>query len=139
MGESAENLRETAEAARSGFRVAMDDDLNTSAALAQLFELVRAINSARAAGVSGPFFQAAQETLRELAGVLGLSLSDAGESQGDSLAAKEFVDLLVSLRTELRQEKQWALADKVREGLASLSVYLEDTPDGTVWRFEDAG
>ena len=139
VGESAENLRETAEAARSGFRVAMDDDLNTSAALAQLFELVRAINSARAAGVSGPFFQAAQETLRELAGVLGLSLSDAGESQGDSLAAKEFVDLLVSLRTELRQEKQWALADKVREGLASLSVYLEDTPDGTVWRFEDAG
>ncbi len=139
VGESAENLRETAEAARSGFRVAMDDDLNTSAALAQLFELVRAINSARAAGVSGPFFQAAQETLRELAGVLGLSLSDAGESQGDSLAAKEFIDLLVSLRTELRQEKQWALADKVREGLASLSVYLEDTPDGTVWRFEDAG
>ncbi|MDE0430280.1 MAG: cysteine--tRNA ligase [Caldilineaceae bacterium] len=139
VGESAENLRETAEAARSGFRVAMDDDLNTSAALAQLFELVRAINSARAAGVSGPFFQAAQETLRELAGVLGLSLSDAGESQGDSLAAKEFIDLLVGLRTELRQEKQWALADKVREGLASLSVYLEDTPDGTVWRFEDAG
>ena len=139
VGESAENLRETAEAARSGFRVAMDDDLNTSAALAQLFELVRAINSARAAGVSGPFFQAAQETLRELAGVLGLSLSDAGESQGDSLAAKEFIDLLVALRTELRQEKQWALADKVREGLASLSVYLEDTPDGTVWRFEDAG
>ena len=139
VGESAENLRETAEAARSGFRVAMDDDLNTSAALAHLFELVRAINSARAAGVSGPFFQAAQETLRELAGVLGLSLSDAWESQGDSLAAKEFIDLLVSLRTELRQEKQWALADKVREGLASLSVYLEDTPNGTVWRFEDAG
>ena len=138
VGESAEKLRETAEAARSGFRLAMDDDLNTSAALAHLFELVRAINSARAAGVSGPFFQAAQETLRELAGVLGLALSEADESQGDSLAAKEFIDLLVSLRTELRQEKQWALADKVRDGLASLSVYLEDTPDGTVWRFEDA-
>ena len=137
VGESAENLRETAEAARSGFRAAMDDDLNTSAALAHLFDLVRAINSARAAGVSGPFFQAAQETLRELAGVLGLALSDSDESQGSSLAAKEFIDLLVSLRTELRQEKQWALADKVRDGLASLSVYLEDTPDGTVWRFED--
>ncbi len=138
VGEGAENLRQTAEAARSGFRLAMDDDLNTSSALAHLFELVRAINSARAAGVSGPFFQAAQETLRELAGVLGLSLSDTGGTQGDSLAAKEFIDLLVSLRTELRQEKQWALADKVRDGLTSLSVHLEDTPEGTVWRFEDS-
>ncbi len=138
VGEEAESLRETAEAARSGFRLAMDDDLNTSSALAHLFELVRAINTARTAGLSGPFFQAAQETLRELAGVLGLSLADAGGSQGDSLAAKEFIDLLVSLRTDLRQEKQWALADKVRDGLASLSVHLEDTPDGTVWRFEDA-
>ena len=138
VGEEAESLRETAEAARSGFRLAMDEDLNTSSALAHLFELVRAINTARTAGLSGPFFQAAQETLRELAGVLGLSLADAGGSQGDSLAAKEFIDLLVSLRTDLRQEKQWALADKVRDGLASLSVHLEDTPDGTVWRFEDA-
>ena len=69
--------------------------------------------------------------------MLGLALSESDESQGSSLAAKEFIDLLVSLRTELRQEKQWALADKVRDGLASLSVYLEDTPDGTVWRFED--
>lgn len=138
VGERAENLRETAEAARSGFRLAMDDDFNSSAALAHLFELVRAINSARAAGVSGPFFQAAQETLRELAGVLGLSLTDGGGSQSDSLAAKEFIDLLVSLRTELRQEKQWALADKVRDGLSSLSVQLEDTPEGTVWRFEDS-
>ena len=137
VGEEADNLREVTEVARAGFRRAMDDDLNTSAALAHLFELVRAINTARAAGVSGPFFQAAQETLRELADVLGLSLVDATLAASDSLAAKAFIDLLISVRTELRQEKQWALADKVRDGLASLSVLMEDTPEGTTWRIED--
>ena len=138
VGEEADSLREATESSRAGFRQAMDDDLNTSSALAHLFDLVRAINTARAAGVSGPFFQAAQETLRELAGVLGLSLMDAGEAEGSALAAKAFIDLLVSVRTELRQEKQWALADKVRDGLAALSVHLEDSPEGTTWRIEES-
>ena len=137
VGEEANSLREAAEAARAGFRQVMDDDFNTSAGLAHLFELVRSINTARTAGVGGPFFQAAQETLRELAGVLGLTLIDASGAEGDGLGAKAFVDLLVSVRNDLRQEKQWALADNVRDGLAALSVFLEDTPEGTVWRFEE--
>ena len=137
VGEEANSLREAAEAARAGFRQVMDDDFNTSAGLAHLFELVRSINTARTAGVGGPFFQAAQETLRELAGVLGLTLIDASGAEGDGLGAKAFVDLLVSVRNDLRQEKQWALADNVRDGLAALSVFLEDTPEGTVWRIEE--
>ena len=138
VGEDVNTLREVTEAVRSGFRQVMDDDFNTSAALAHLFELVRAINTARTAGISGPFFQAAQDTLRELAGILGLSLVESESAEGDALAAKPFIDLLVSVRTELRQEKQWAMADKVRDGLAALSVQLEDTQNGTDWRFEDA-
>ena len=138
VGEDANTLREVTEAVRSGFRQVMDDDFNTSAALAHLFELVRAINTARAAGTSGPFFQAAQDTLRELAGILGLSLADSDSAEGNALAAKPFIDLLVSVRTELRQEKQWAMADKVRDGLAALSVQLEDSQNGTNWRIEDA-
>ena len=137
VGDEANNLREVTESVRSSFCQAMDDDFNTSAALSNLFELVRAINSARAAGVSGPFFQAAQETLRELAGVLGLSLTEADGADGDVLAAKPFIDLLVSVRTALRDEKQWTVADMVREGLAAHSVQLEDTPEGTTWRIED--
>ena len=53
---------------------AMDDDFNTSGALAALFELVRAINTARDAGLGGAPFAAGQAALRELAGVLGLRL-----------------------------------------------------------------
>ena len=138
VGEDVNTLREVTEAVRSGFRQVMDDDFNTSAALAHLFELVRAINTARTAGISGPFFQAGQDTLRELAGILGLSLADPESFEGDALAAKPFIDLLVSVRTELRQEKQWAMADKVRDGLAALSVQLEDSQNGTDWRIEDA-
>ena len=138
VGEELDSLRAATESARDGFRQAMNDDFNTSAALAHLFDLVRAINRARAAGASGPFFQAAQSALRELADVLGLSLAEPGAADVQHVAAKPYIDLLVSLRTELRQEKQWAMADKVRDGLAALSVVLEDAPEGTHWRIEDA-
>jgi cysteinyl-tRNA synthetase len=114
----------------------MDDDFNTAGAIAALFELARAINSARSAGVAGPFFVAAQHTLRELAGVLGLTLAEPTADAGVNVAAQPFIDLLVSVRSELRQAKQWALADKVRDGLRALGVVLEDTPEGTRWRFE---
>jgi cysteinyl-tRNA synthetase len=139
-GEDADRLREATENARASFIEAMDDDFNTSEALATLFELVRAINTARTAKVAGPFFNAAQATLCELAGVLGLTLkearSESGAGAGD-VAAKPFVDLLIQLRSELRAAKQYALADQVRDRLKELDVVIEDTPSGPVWRFEE--
>ena len=134
-GEEVDTLREATENARANFITAMDDDFNTSTGMAAIFELVRAINSARDAGVSGPFFSAAQQTPRELPGVLGLTRteeSNEGSGRGD---VKPFVDLLVNIRTELRTAKQWALADKVRNGLKEHGVVIEDTPEGPVWRF----
>jgi cysteinyl-tRNA synthetase len=72
----------------------------------------------------------AQTGLSELTGILGLTLR---ERQGDH-AAGPFIDLLVSLRAELRQQKLWEMADKVRDSLAELGVALEDGPQGTVWK-----
>jgi cysteinyl-tRNA synthetase len=111
----------------------MDDDFNTSGALAALFELVRAINTARDAGVAGAPFAQAQATLLDLAGVLGLRL-DAAAAQPRE--ADPFVSLLVELRTDLRKAKQYQLADTVRDRLAELGVTLEDTPQGTRWKYE---
>src|SRR5690606_35693987 len=105
---------------------------NTAGALAALFELVRAINTARDASVGGEPFEAAQERLRELAGVLGLRLDVEQRSSGQEVAP--FIDLLVELRTELRKAKQFALADTVRSRLGELGVTLEDTPQGTIWK-----
>src|SRR6185295_12942519 len=73
-GPAVESLSGMVQSAREHFIQAMDDDFNTAGALAALFELVRAINTARDAGVGGEPFAAAQAALRELAGVLGLQL-----------------------------------------------------------------
>jgi cysteinyl-tRNA synthetase len=136
-GPAADTLREATESARAGFIEAMDADFNTSSGLAALFELVRAVNTARDAGVSGPFFAAAQGTLRQLAGVLGITLTGVAGEAGADVAARPFVDLLVSVRSDLRAAKQWALADKVRDSLKELGVTLEDTPSGTEWRYQE--
>ncbi len=70
--------------------------------------------------------------LLELAGVLGLALQESEAAMG----AAPFIELLISVRKELRDAKQFEQADNVRNGLEALGVILEDTPEGTVWRQE---
>ncbi len=125
-------LADAVATARAHFVAAMDADFNTAGALAALFELVRAINIARDAGVGGAPFVAAQNALRELAGVLGLRLSLRPGSKRQDVAP--FIDLLVEVRGELRKARQFALADMVRSRLADLGVMLEDGPQGTRWK-----
>jgi cysteinyl-tRNA synthetase len=135
-GEATETLRLATEDARARFIEAMDDDFNTAGGIATLFELSKAINTARTAGVVGPFFHAAQHTLRELAGVLGVGLAAPEQAAQLDVAATPFIELLISTRTDLRAAKQWALADKIRNELKTLGVILDDTPEGAQWRFE---
>jgi cysteinyl-tRNA synthetase len=127
---AAAQLRQEAESARSGFIEAMDDDFNTPAALAVLFDLVRAINQARDAGLAPDDLSAGQSALRELAEVLGLRLDLRREAAGDSTP---YIDLLVEIRDELRQAHQWALADRIRDRLAEVGVTVQDDPAGTRW------
>ncbi len=112
---------------RQRFLAAMDDDLNTAGALAALFDLAREINRARD---EGRRLEEAQAALRELAGVLGLTLEEpqAGPT------AQPFIQLLVQVRDELRAHKLYGLADSIRSRLAELGIALEDTPEGTRWR-----
>ncbi|PKO22514.1 MAG: cysteine--tRNA ligase [Chloroflexi bacterium HGW-Chloroflexi-1] len=91
---------------RIAFEAAMDDDFNTAGALAALFDLVRAINTAR----------------------------DAGVAAGQSIAP--FVELLLTVRLELRKAQQWALADKIRDELKVLGVVVKDTAQGSSWRMD---
>ncbi|TET39819.1 MAG: cysteine--tRNA ligase [Dehalococcoidia bacterium] len=53
----------------------------------------------------------------------------------ESLLMKDIIDRLLALRSGLRAKKQWALADKIRAQLAKLRIILEDTPQGTNWRY----
>jgi cysteinyl-tRNA synthetase len=110
------------------FVAAMEDDFNTAQAVALLFELSREINRARDAGRS---VSQAQAVMRELGGVLGLRFE---ASRSDSIAAAPFIDLLIDLRKELREAKQYALADRIRSGLSEQGIVLEDGPGGTTWK-----
>ena len=123
-------VREAATAARLGFENAMDDDLNTAGALAAMFDLVRAINTG-AATASEADVELAKGELVALARVLGFDLVPEAPENGN---IGPLVDLLVELRTELRNEKLWALADRIRDRLAELGITLEDSPQGTTWR-----
>ena len=67
-----------------------------------------------------------------LAGVLGLDLSEQ-PARGMS-DTRPFVDLLVSIRDELRAAKQWTIADHIRDGLAAEGITIADGPTGSTWR-----
>ena len=128
---TASELVSQAESTQQGFTDAMDDDFNTPLAIAALHELVKAINTARDQGATDDQLNPAQATLRELTGVLGLRLQ---EKQGSGDADK-FIDLLVEVRTEARKQKLWAFSDLIRNKLKELGVTIEDTKEGTTWRW----
>ncbi len=150
---------------RDRFLEAMDEDLNTPRALATLFDLAREINRT---GEAGGRVSEARSLLRELSGVLGLTLEEPAASEsgdvsefdglldelradlealadGSSLealtqrldeatGADQIVRSWLDLRSELRTSRQFDLADRIRDGLASLGVTIEDKAGGTDWR-----
>ena len=129
---SLSSLASQVQSSEAGFITSMDDDFNSAGALAHLFELVRVINQARADGASQEQLDPAQALLSKLTAVLGLTLQIA---QHEGQAADDFITLLIEIRKDLRENKLWALSDKVRNRLAELGVVLEDSKEGTSWRW----
>ena len=113
---------------KNRFIESMDDDFNTAQAIAVLFELAREINRALENDID---VTQAQCTLVELSGILGFTLE---EPVKPSLEADPFIELLISLRSDLREAKEWQLADKIRNRLTKLEISLEDTTQGTTWK-----
>lgn len=129
--ESADRLTAQVTTAQEIFIHAMDDDFNTSGALAGLFDLVRAINTLKDENASADQVLPAQEKLKELTGILGLRLS---EKEGDTNSGK-FIDLLLEVRKEVRAQKLWLVSDLIRDRLKELNVIVEDSKDGSSWRW----
>ena len=123
-------LDKQSEMTQQGFCDAMDDDFNTSGALAALFELVRTLNTARDAGATDAELKPGRDTLTELTAVLGLRLVEKKSASGDS---EKFISLLIEVRAEARKQKNWELSDLIRDRLKELGVIIEDGKDGTSW------
>ncbi len=130
---------------RNRFLEAMDDDFNTGGGIASLFDLVRALNKyVDDQRLEEPGRQAAEKlaalrqgatTLRELGLTLGLfraPVEDAAAGAGGELVGK-LLELFVAIRAEARKNKDFATADRIRNGLAELGITLEDRPGGTEW------
>jgi cysteinyl-tRNA synthetase len=131
-GTGANSISSLADDVDRRFHDAMDDDFDTPGAVAALFDLARAINRAKSDGDDPAAVERARKRLINLAGVLGLDLEATAESgAGD---ATPFVDLLIRVRQDLRDAKQWALADTIRDGLSERGIAIEDTAAGTTWR-----
>ena len=114
---------------REKFIEAMDDDLNSPRALAVLFDMSRDINRAREGDRE---VSDAQSVLKELTGVLGLTLEEPDSDQSADVDA--LIDLLIDTRTGLRAARQYDLADSIRDKLAEIGYILEDNPGGTTWK-----
>ncbi|NLG78361.1 MAG: cysteine--tRNA ligase [Firmicutes bacterium] len=132
-----DGLSKAASEAWEKFIQGMDDDFNTAVALAAVHDLARSVNDALHSGseVSRGGLRRAVDTMEELGGILGL-FGEKEEGAADSEMVDGLVELLVQVRGELRAKKEWALADRIRDGLREMGIVLEDTASGTVWKRE---
>ncbi|MBR6463354.1 cysteine--tRNA ligase, partial [bacterium] len=122
-GEVPESLKYLLEDSYSRWEEALDDDLNTSAAFAALFEAVKAINKLRLESPIGSAgAKAALAFLDKTDEVLAVAEKDEDFPQ----RAKE----LAIERTEARKAKNWARADEIRNELAAMGLTVEDTKEG---------
>lgn len=125
----------------------MDDDFNTAGAIAVMHQLSTEVNRfIEQTGVEKErhpdevaAVAAATLTLRKLGRLLGLFQAPAASAPtGGNPAADDLLDkamaLLIELRQSARKDKNFALADAIRQGLTKIGVSLEDTPTGTIWR-----
>ena len=124
------------------FEQAMNDDLNTSEALAVLFDLASDINRLQAAGNSEPDAHRVgvlAHTLKSLGDRLGLLQSDPNAALqalpdgGDGLSAED-IEALIAEREQARAAKNWQRGDEIRDQLVEAGITLEDAGGKTTWR-----
>ncbi|RBP44858.1 cysteine--tRNA ligase [Garciella nitratireducens] len=109
------------------FKNAMEDDINTADALAVIFDLVKETNRYLDNHKSPATIKAAYKLFMELSSVLGLLQKTEGQLD-------EEIEALIQKRQQARKEKNWALADKIRDQLREQGIVLEDTPEGIKWK-----
>jgi len=107
----------------------MEDDFNTADAISVLFELSREINTALREGVSADSGQKALALMKELGGILGIL-------KKEEVILEEEIELLIKKREEARKNKDWSIADSIRDQLKEMGIILEDTPGGVRWKKE---
>lgn len=109
---------------KNNFIKAMDDDLNTADGLSAIFELVKDVNTAVKDGASKAFAKACFDEIKGLTDVLGVQIGEEEEGISDEVKA------LIEKRQEARKNKDFKLADEIRDELKNMGITLKDTKQG---------
>lgn len=116
---------------REKLEEAMDDDFNTPLALSALFELARETNRRiEERAISKESLKEVLKTFLDLGNVLGLFFHAEIEEVSEELLA-----ILVDIRENARAQKLWDISDSIRDRLKEIGIVLEDSPQGTRWKF----
>jgi len=114
-------LKRQADESRTEFFTAMDDDFNTPRALAAYIRIV-GIAEEHAKSLGPESASMLLEAMKELASILGLLETDSVPRQG----FLEIVNMLTSLRSELRSKREYALSDRIRDQMQKAGIIVED-------------
>lgn len=142
-GPTAESLalREKVKELREAFMEAMRDDFNTALAISHMFALAKEINIYHKAVVDagikpdGKLVAMFNDVFAEICSIIGVlekTAAPAAEEVGDSKEA-ELVEMLIAMRQDARKNKNYALADELRNKLNEIGIVLQDTPQGVKW------
>ena len=129
MTEEEAKLQEELAGFRQKFIDAMDDDVNTADAVSVIFELAKFMNSNVTEKSSKEFAQKVIDEFNELTGVLNIVNKDQKEDILD-----EEIEQLIAQRTEAKKNKNFQLADEIRQQLLDKGIILEDTRQGVKWK-----
>jgi cysteinyl-tRNA synthetase len=137
-GLESEEVRLLLDEIRTSFVERMDDDFNAPAALAVMQDFTRRVNSLinDSPPLTRGSLEAIDQTFRELGGdVLGI-IPEQLDQTGDGSREDGLVRILIGLRADARERKDWQTADQIRQKLTELGITLEDRADGTIWKVE---
>lgn len=127
------NILENIKKYKENFEQEMDNDFNTSNAITCIFEIVRLINSNVSESSSKEFLQTLLDEIMSLCNVLGILYET--EQEGNNIDEKE-IEELIAKRQEAKKNKDYKLADEIRDSLKERGIILRDTSAGVVWSKE---
>ncbi|MDD2401473.1 MAG: cysteine--tRNA ligase [Clostridia bacterium] len=124
------------------FEEAMDDDFNTALAIAVLFDFARSINGiisslqGKTVGIKEKlFFEKVGNEYLKLTSVLGIKMSSRKSEEECSGLIDPLIQILIKVRCEAKERKDYNTADNIRDELKSVGIALEDTPQGVRWKY----
>ena len=126
--------------AKNDFEIAMDDDFNTPSALAALYEMINTANKLIADIAIDTcdkisLLKDIELSLKGLGGILGLFKMSANQKDEEDMETLgKVVEILIGLREKARKDKDFDLADKIRDQLLEAGIVIEDEKEKTIWR-----